>query len=296
MKKHFFKYHVFIVALAFFLFPLHAGASVASYCTANLGVPTISLSGGAVLDWTAGLGADTRGSFAGVTTTYHGDIEVYNADYADGVPWQNTYMSVSHGVLPDIVSGSADTHSSLIPAIPVTTILDPNRMYASSNLFLSSPGSSGSVLAQSVLSGQFTVNQATTLTVTLPFSLSVLLSNTGGAFSAGDAIAALFLYDFAADADPLTGQQPVLTSQEAIIRQILNSNGISDSGLVSGILTLSYDLVPNFIYDFEASATVNSSAAVPLPGTLILFGPAVMALAMFRKKFIHPDRHTVSVK
>lgn len=285
MKKHIFKYLVFIFVLAFL--PNHASAIVSTDIFANLGVPTISLSGGAILDWTAGSGADTRGSFAGVSTTFNGEVDPYFADYADGVPWQNTYTTASHGVTPNTAAGSADTHSSLIPAIPPTSILDPDRLYASSNIALSSTNSA-SIFSQAVLSGQFTVNQATTLTVNLPYSLRVLLSSTTGGFSAGDATAGLYLYDFWGT-DPLTGQSPaLLTSQQMIIAQILNSNGVYDSGLLSGTLTLNFDLIPNFVYDFEAFASTNSSAAVPLPGTVILFGPAVLALAMFRKKFIQP--------
>ncbi len=281
MKKHIFKYLVFIFVLAFL--PNHASAIVSTDIFANLGVPTFSLSGGAVLDWTAGTGEESRASLAGVSTTFNGEADPYFADY--GFPWQNTYMTASHGTTPNTATGSADTHSSLTPAYLGT--MDPDRLYASSNISLSSTNSA-SVFSQAVLSGQFTVNQATTLTVTLPYTLRLLLSGAIGGFSAGDATAGLFLYDYNGY-DPQTGQSPaLLTSQQMIIAEILNSNAVYDSGLLSGTLTLNFGLVPDFIYDFEAFASTNSSAAVPLPGTVILFGPAVLALAMFRKKFIQP--------
>ena len=300
MKKRLFGNLVLAFILAVVVLPAQANADVTSSASATLGLPVVTAADATgapvVIDWTAGTGADTWGSFSGVSTTLNGDIEPYNADYAEGVPWQNTYTTFTQGTVPNTVTGSADTHSSSTPAInPSTGVPDPpfaaaDRLFASSALALSTAQTTGSIFAEAVLGVQFTVPVDATLTVSLPYSLLISLFSIGGDFNYTDAIAALYLYDFFTT-DPITGQSLVLAFQEQVLSWILTGDGNIGPLAQSGTLNLQYSLLAGTVYDFEASATVHADAGVPVgaavpePISLVLLGSGMIGLAIFRKRF-----------
>jgi hypothetical protein len=267
-------------------------AQVTSTAEALLGVPIFTDAAGApvVVNWIDSTGADMRGSLSGVGTILNGDPEIYNADYADGVPWQNTFVTFTQGTVPNTVKGTADTHSSQVAAIDPNTsqlIVPPfaaaNRLFASSNLALSTPLTTGSIFAQALLGGQFTVPTATNLTVSLSYSLLISLFSLGGNSNYAEAIAGLYLYDFNTEA--------VLAFDENILSQLINGDGSFSNSLLNQTLTLTWLLDPAVTYDFEAFATVNADAAVaappavPEPISMVLLGTGMLGLAILRKRF-----------
>jgi hypothetical protein len=311
LKEWLFKNLLVVLVLSIVVTPAMVMAAESSSASANLSVPVftaVDVTGAPVtIDWTAGGlfgppgNLDTRGSQSGVATTLTGTIESHNSDFADGAPWQNTYITTSQGIAPNTVAGSADTHSSLTPAdtplliggvpqldpitgAPLFVTLPADRLFASSNVALGTSLMSGSVFAQALLGGQFTVLTAATLSVSLTYQLLLDLISSGD-FNYADAIAALYLYDFYAS-DPIDPQQSLLYASAVSppLAQLMNGAGTFNSGLVTGPLTLSWNLVPGVVYDFEASATVNADAAVPEPISMVLLGTGMLGLAILRKR------------
>ena len=288
MKKRLFSNLVLAFILTVVVLPVQANADVTSSASANLSVPfftALDAAGAPVtIIWTDATGADMRGSLSGVSTTLNGDAEPYNADYADGLPWQNTYVTFTQGTVPNTVTGSADTHSSLTSALS-GTVLPADRLFASSALALGTPLTTGSIFAQAFLGGQFTVPTAATLNVTLTYSLLLDLFSSGGIFNYADAIAALYLYDF----DALDPNDPTLsllyTSSVFTLSQLINGDGSYNNSVLNQTLTLTWLLDPTVLYDFEASATVHADAAVPEPISLVLLGGGMIGLAILRKRF-----------
>jgi len=289
MRKSLFTVMVGFFLAVMFMMPGGSQANVSSSATAllNWSQATFTVSGpvgGAVpvLDWTAaglyGLGADTRGSFSSVSTNYNGTVDPFAAvDAVDGAPWQKTFAAANPLTAPYSLAGSADTHSLMTPSDAAA--LAPDRIYASSNLLLNTPLLTDAVSAQAILSGQFAVSANATLSVTVPYLITLAMNGSPGS---SYATAALVLSDFWGF-DPKTGQSPVLFQDVQSL--VLN-------GSQSGTLTLNYALTAlditgaPFIYDFEASATANSST-VPLPPALMLFGSGLIGLAAFRNRFIN---------
>jgi hypothetical protein len=297
---------VFLWGLIAVLMPAMAMADVTSTAQITVSPPVISATDAAgapvVLDWTTGLGVgfDTRGSKSGVSTTLTGTVESHNSDYSDP-GWQNTYITASQGTLPNAVTGRADTHSSLtpswmVPTDPITLLPllpNPDRLFAASNIALQPIGiNEGSVFAEAVLSGQFTVLTAATLTVSATYAYLLQLFNGGSSdLNYADVIAGLYLYDFAGS-DPLnSGQSPKLTFSEFFWSQQINGLGSYDAALdplapPPGTLNLTWNVVPGVVYDFEAFGSVDANAAtVPEPISMVLLGTGMLGLAILRKRF-----------
>ena len=314
MKRNIFKNLVFIAVLVVMCVPVQSLAGGASSDgSANLNWTQFNMSivpkilGTAVnVSWfdptlpqpPSPLAVDTRASFSGISTTLNGNVEPYSGvDSADGTPWQNTYATAGQGTVPNSVRGSADTHSSLTAALDangqliVPAFATPDRIYAASSIGLTS-GNSGAVLAEAVLSGQFWVDAASTLSVTVPYNLALQLTSTGSdLINSGIVTAALVLSDFWTT-DPATQQSLVLRQDVQSLAAWITDTDSTGALTKTGTLSLTYDLLPFGydlngspinVYDFEASATAQASVPEPISIVLLMIGMAGLGLA--KRKF-----------
>ncbi len=201
--------------------------------------------------------------------------------------WVTTKFGASLAAGTNSVTGSAATGPSDSGTVdPLTLLPAANQISASANIALNDHGDASVPIAQAVLFGIFSIAADGTLTVTVPYTLSQSLVSTSPTGKADSLVSAgLSLFDDATSA--LLASTPDATFFNSI-------SGVSSFGPSSnsGTLSLSFPLValdqfnaPIF-YDFEAQATAIGSAALPEPGTLLLFGTGLVGLATtVRKRF-----------
>jgi hypothetical protein len=297
MKKCFLTAILIAFALSVIMMPVSSLASITSSGSANINWSSLSFtitdSTGEEVepDWTAGNGVETRWSHSAGTTGINSTADPYEGiDSNDGgmPPWTNTFGISTKFLGLNNVTGSADTYSPPTLYDPEAPV-DANRIFASSNLTLSSGQTTGDIFAQAVLGGDFTVPTDAFLQVSVPYSLLLQLTSSSRGFNSADVFAGLALYDFSTT-DPLTGQSLLLQQDEQSLPGFLTGNGSIGPLSQNGTLNLTYNLLEEdqfgnpFVYDFEAYATAKANASVPEPMSLLLLLSGLAGLAIVRKQ------------
>ncbi len=279
---------------------------IGAFCLPTPGQASISTAtGSAWIDW-------ANATWSGPTLTWldqnslssaYVGLNGFESDYTLSDFYEGKFVSTSFtGALTD-VSGSATGmgatggNSALIDTNPTVTLPDgtiidnpnyqqplPNQnlattIYAFSNISVNSGLNGGFAqgdvfLASAALTGQFTVANAGTLSLIVPYSINLsAFSGTGGSANA-DALVGLYLSDF--------NNETLLASDTRFPNTTIDGSPY----LKSGFLTLNYNLLAGVSYDFEASASIIASAsAVPEPSTLMFLGSGLLGLVAFRRRF-----------
>jgi hypothetical protein len=250
--------------------PGYASLSVSSVASLDWSLVSFSRADLNWFDMTAVPPLDTRGSLSSVSTTLGGLTDPYNSSFIDGAPWGTTtatWSPIANAVTT--VTGHGETSTSLL--------------LASAQIQSTVPIWASVDLAQAMFSGQFSVLTAGLLTVSVPYALSETITNDIAAIDILTAlIVGLTLSDFNTT-DPVTGQSLILASSSDSYSAAILGAG-SDLFSRAGTLTLSLNLVPGMIYDFEAFA--GTMASVPEPGTLLLLSCGLIGLGVFRRRLV----------
>ena len=224
----------------------HAVPVVSSLSSILLDSITFTLDGPVTLDFRA----DTSSSFSGAWVALNGvETDPVGSEFVEGAFTDTAFTAtLPDATQPDAtgsVTGSGATTASSVSAL--------------AEILLDSGPSQGDVfIAQSALTGQFTVSAPTTLTLSASYTFSQSLASVEGGTASSDILAFLAL-------DVFDTGEPVGTGvpQFSLVNSLIDFGSFSDTG--SGLLTLVASLSDGIVYDFAASASIVASASAPGP-------------------------------